>query len=104
MKRDVLALAILVGATIAITILAVITIVGDPSQAKDIFNVILPVFASWVGTVLAFYFGRENYEAANQQAQDLVQKVQALSTEQRSKQSVVFIWISNVRMAKFLVF
>ncbi len=53
-SRDVLASVTLVLTTVAITILAIITIVRDPSEAKDILNVILPVFASWVGTVLAF--------------------------------------------------
>lgn len=31
---------------------------------KDILSIILPVIAAWVGTVLAFYFSRENYVAA----------------------------------------
>jgi len=40
---------------------------GDPETAdisKDILTIILPVLGTWIGTVLAFYFGRENYEAA----------------------------------------
>lgn len=39
----------------------------DPSKltgVKDIISMILPVVAAWVGTVLAFYFSRENYAAA----------------------------------------
>jgi hypothetical protein len=32
--------------------------------AKYIMATILPVVAGWVGTVLAFYFGKENFEAA----------------------------------------
>jgi len=34
------------------------------SGVKDIISMILPVVAAWVGTVLAFYFSRENYLAA----------------------------------------
>lgn len=101
MKRDILALTILIGTIVAITILSVITVKTDPSEAKYIFNVILPVFASWVGTILAFYFGRENYEAANQQAQDIVQKVQLLSKEQRSQKSVTSIMRGLGNMAVF---
>jgi hypothetical protein len=40
---------------------------GDEKQlsgVKDIISMILPVVAAWVGTVLAFYFSRENYLAA----------------------------------------
>lgn len=54
-------------------------IASDRTQAINIFNVILPVVASWVGTVLAYYFGRENFEAANQQVREMVQR---LSPEQ----------------------
>ena len=32
---------------------------------------LIPVIAGWVGTVLAFYFGRENYEAATKAAERL---------------------------------
>ena len=28
-----------------------------------VFNAIIPLIASWVGTVLAFFFGRESFEA-----------------------------------------
>jgi hypothetical protein len=32
--------------------------------ARDVFTALLPVLGTWVGTVLAFYFARENLEAA----------------------------------------
>lgn len=34
--------------------------------AKWIFNATIPLIASWIGTVIAFYFGRDNFEAATQ--------------------------------------
>ena len=37
----------------------------DQEQASQlVFSAILPLFGTWVGTVLAFYFARENLEAA----------------------------------------
>jgi hypothetical protein len=41
---------------------------GEPGKetsdaAKQILTILLPVVGTWVGTVLAFYFGRENFEA-----------------------------------------
>lgn len=36
------------------------------TYVKDILSMLLPVMAAWVGTVLAFYFSRENYVAAAQ--------------------------------------
>lgn len=40
--------------------------------AKYVLGVLLPVVGAWVGTVLAFYFGRENYKAAAESAASLV--------------------------------
>lgn len=31
--------------------------------ARDILTILLPVIGTWIGTVLAFYFGKENFEA-----------------------------------------
>ena len=38
--------------------------INDCARAEDTFNIIVPIIASWIGTVLAFYFGRENFESA----------------------------------------
>jgi len=69
-------------AIIAVTIGAIIV---KPDNIMTIFNIVLPVLASWVGTILAFYFGRENFEAANQQVRALVQR---LTPEQQVNQPV----------------
>ena len=65
--------------------LGIAVIVTNPDQAINIFNVILPVVASWVGTVLAYYFGRENFEAANKQVREIVQR---LSPEQLAQSPI----------------
>ena len=36
----------------------------DDDASKWVFNATTPLIASWIGTVLAFYFGRENFESA----------------------------------------
>jgi hypothetical protein len=36
--------------------------------AKDILTILLPVVGTWVGSVLAYYFGKENFEAGARQA------------------------------------
>lgn len=36
----------------------------DDEASKWVFNATIPLIASWIGTVLAFYFGRENFESA----------------------------------------
>jgi len=44
-------------------------------EAKEIFNALLPVFGTWVGTLLAFYFSKENFEAASKAVADLAKTV-----------------------------
>jgi hypothetical protein len=51
----------------------------DVSGAKEImqilFSTILPLLGTWIGTVLAFYFSRENFIAANESVANLVDKL-----------------------------
>lgn len=93
--RSRLAYGTLIFSGLAITIMAVIAIVTDPKNTMTIFNIVLPMFASWVGTILAFYFGRENFESASQQVQAATQQVreiaQALTPEQRAEALVTSI-------------
>ena len=87
--RGKLAYITLICSGIAITLLAIVAIsVSGGDEAITIFNMVLPVIASWVGTILAFYFGRENFESANQQVRELVQK---LTPEQRAEKPVTSI-------------
>ena len=56
--------------------------------AKYVLGVLLPVIGAWVGTVLAFYFGQVNFEAASRSAANLVrqlsprEKLQAAAADQ----------------------
>lgn len=49
------------------------------TNAKDIlqilFSAILPLFGTWIGTILAYYFSKENLAAANQTVQHLVNSI-----------------------------
>jgi hypothetical protein len=44
-------------------------------MAKYVLGVLLPVIGAWVGTVLAFYFGQVNFEAASKSAANLVRQL-----------------------------
>ncbi|MBI1225755.1 MAG: hypothetical protein GC192_11010 [Bacteroidetes bacterium] len=67
-NRSLLSYIILCGALLIIGILSwgIINSV-NPDGYKTVFNTIIPLLATWVGTVLAFYFGKENFEAASRQ-------------------------------------
>lgn len=49
----------------------IINIAGDSEKletSKWVFNATIPLIATWVGTVIAYYYGKDNYESATAQA------------------------------------
>ena len=50
-----------------------------------VFNALLPLLGTWVGTVLAYYFSRKNFESASQSVERMV----TLTTEQKLGQIFV---------------
>jgi hypothetical protein len=46
-------------------------------NTKFVFGAVLPLLASWVGTILAFYFSKDNFLAATQSVTDLAKTVTA---------------------------
>jgi hypothetical protein len=75
-QRYILATIILVFSFIGIIIIAYLAIFSSRGDnAMQILNITLPVFASWVGTILAFYFGRENFESANKQIREIITRM-----------------------------
>lgn len=72
---------ILFGSLLVLFGLALAVIIVDKTKTITIFNTVLPVVASWVGTILAFYFGRENFESANKQVRDIMKKTEGVSSK-----------------------
>jgi hypothetical protein len=62
--REWLATIVVLVSVVAVAVLGGISLYVDKTQAKDILTMILPMIGTWVGTVLAFYFGKEQLEAA----------------------------------------
>jgi len=72
------------GATILVISAAVlIGAWGDANRfaqaSQLVFNALLPLLGTWVGTVLAYYFSRKNFETASQSVERMV----SLTTEQK---------------------
>lgn len=69
-------------AVIGVTVLGLAAILA-PALSKDIraedvkyvFTALLPLLGTWMGTVLAFYYSKENFEAANKSVQYMVKNV-----------------------------
>jgi hypothetical protein len=58
--------ASIVGIVVA-SIVAILAAGADRAEtSRLVFSSVLPLLGTWVGTVLAFYFARENFEAATQ--------------------------------------
>lgn len=68
-----------------IAIMSAVVLIGawgrdDFSEtSRLVFNALLPLLGTWVGTVLAYYFSRKNFESASQSVERLV----TLTTEQK---------------------
>ncbi len=56
----------------AVCLLGAVAIYNDPTEAKNILTMVLPVIGTWVGTVLAFYFAKDNLLAATQSTKELL--------------------------------
>lgn len=56
------------------------------ANVKDVLGILLPVMSAWAGTVLAFYFSKDNFESA---AKNTAALVQQLSSEEKLKSTIV---------------
>ena len=79
-SRDKIAMVVIVLSGVILGIVCIIAILGAPAAekggaAKEVLTIVLPVLSTWIGTVIAFYFGRENFEAANDQVSKLVSQI-----------------------------
>jgi hypothetical protein len=71
-------------------------------NAKDILNILLPVIGTWMGTILAFYFSKDNFEAANRQAKSLLDQINPTDqTLKDLKVSGVMITPDNGMLLKY---
>jgi hypothetical protein len=65
--RQLIALVVVGASLVVVAAISGLTIgfaKDKGSAARLVFTSVLPVLGTWVGTVLAFYFARENFEAA----------------------------------------
>ena len=77
--RNIVAITVLVGSISGIVILGTLVIVQPGTNNANIFNAVLPVFGTWVGTLLAYYFGKDNYESGAQHSADLARDLTGMA-------------------------
>jgi len=92
---------ILGGSLLIIIFLTIFILVSGASDSKmDYVHIIIPVIATWVGAILAFYYGKQNFDAANEQVRKIVEK---LTPEQLAEKPVTTIMRALRDMAYFSV-
>jgi len=64
--------------------------------AKTVFATVLPLLATWVGTIIAFYFSRDNFESANRNVREMVSKVTSLQKLQSTSVETAMIPIKDI--------
>lgn len=98
-------------ATMALSFLGVVVLIGAAiTEVRDkdgtflrtaqlLLSALLPLFGTWVGTVLAFYYSKENFQTASQGALDLVRLVaQRLSATRAADKMMPFNQIITERV------
>jgi len=65
---------------VSISFLALIAITQSPTPEKadvtnQILTAVLPLFGTWIGTIMAFYYTKDNLDAANHNVNQLVNKI-----------------------------
>lgn len=68
---------------------------------QTLFTAILPLFGTWIGTVLAFYYTKENLQAANESIRDLVDKVTSAKKLESIKAKDVMIPVEKLIYLEF---
>jgi hypothetical protein len=69
--RPWLAILIVAIAAVGIVVTAIVAVIAAPDAKRAdvtqlVFTALLPLFGTWVGTVMAFYFAKENLAAATE--------------------------------------
>jgi hypothetical protein len=91
--RERLGARLVLWSTVALVLLGIAALVGAAVAGGDafrqtaqlLFSSLLPLLGTWVGTVLAFYYTKENFAAASASTMDIVRTVsQRLKTSRVS--------------------
>ncbi len=74
-RRFQLALYIITPSLIILLIISLIMLYQDKVEPDTIFTALIGLIGTWVGTILAFYYSKDNFDAASKSTQDLIDRV-----------------------------
>lgn len=69
-----------VGIAMSITVISVSTDRNEGTRdaiqiMQYVFGALLPLWGTWIGTILAYYFAKDNFESANKSVRDLYSQI-----------------------------
>jgi hypothetical protein len=70
-----LAIGVTVISVVSVATLAGFVIRNKPDAAQNVLGSVLPLLGTWVGTILAYYFSKENFEAATKSVTDMARQI-----------------------------
>lgn len=73
------------------------------NMVRDTFTMLLPVLGTWVGTVLAFYFSRENFAEAAKQTAALVKQLTPEQQLEKISVTEAMISLEDINTAKLVL-
>lgn len=106
-SKFLLAMIVLGVSILGVTVLAGIVLFRDSelSTAQYVLGAILPLLGTWVGTILAYYFSRENFESANRSVREMAkqltpsEKLESIPVRQKMipKEKMILLKITDVK-------
>jgi hypothetical protein len=86
------------------TVLAVVPFRADGREfmaPREVFMALVPLFGTWVGTLLAFYFSRESLDTANASIKTLLNRL--TPEQQLSGTAVSKVWVPRHQIRAFVM-
>lgn len=101
--RRYLAFGLTALSILGVIVLAWVMIRGDKSQNADtskyVLGTVLPLIGTWVGTILAHYFSKENFEAATRSVTEMARQI--TPQEKLKSLPVKSKWIAQADLASW---
>jgi len=99
--RDRIATRVLGGGALAVALVGVAAICAEKSAAaQQVFTAVITLIGSWGGAVIAFYFSRENFEAASRHTERALDRL-AGDTGHSLKLAEIMLPIAKVESLAF---
>lgn len=99
-NRYTISLIIIASSIVGIFTLSIYGIYSCSMNPETVFTALIGIVGTWVGTVLAFYFSKDNFEAASRSTQKLVDSISTKEKLDSVLSKDVMINLSEIKYLK----